>query len=76
MAEALKNGGLEKKLINLGLNVGIGSKGELTQEQLNVAINYDEDDECQNIEENVRQANQSLEASLPGVLLNSIEWIV
>ena len=73
MAEALKNGGLEKKLINLGLNVGIGSKGELTQEQLNVAINYDEDDECQNIEENVRQANQSLEASLPGVLINFIE---
>ena len=73
MAEELKNGGLEKKLINLGLNVGIGSKGELTQEQLNVAINYDEDDECQNIEENVRQANQSLEASLPGVLINFIE---
>ena len=73
MAEELKNGGLEKKLINLGLNVGIGSKGELTQEQLNVAINYDEDAECQNIEENVRQANQSLEASLPGVLIYSIE---
>ena len=73
MAEELKNGGLEKKLINLGLNVGIGSKGELTQEQLNVAINYDEDEECQNIEENVRQANQSLEASLPGVLINFIE---
>ena len=73
MAEELKNGGLEKKLINLGLNVGIGSKGELTQEQLNVAINYDEDEECQNIEENVRQANQSLEASLPGVLIYSIE---
>ena len=72
MAEALKNGGLEKKLINLGLNVGIGSKGELTQEQLNVAINYDEDEECQNIEENVRQANKSLDASLPGVLINSI----
>ena len=72
MAEELKNGGLEKKLINLGLNVGIGSKGELTQEQLDIAINYDEDDECQNIEENVRQANKSLEASLPGVLINSI----
>ena len=53
--------------------MGIGSKGELTQEQLNVTINYDEDAECQNIEENVRQANQSLEASLPGVLINFIE---
>ena len=53
--------------------MGIGSKGELTQEQLNVAINYDEDEECQNIEENVRQANQSLEASLPGVFINFIE---
>ena len=53
--------------------MGIGSKGELTQEQLNVAINYDEDAECQNIEENVRQANQSLEASLPGVFINFIE---
>ena len=60
-------------MINLGLDQGIGSRGELTQEQVNFSIDYGEDEDCKNIEESVRLANQTLEAALPGmyIMLNS-----
>ena len=68
LTEALKSGGLEKNLINLGLDKGIGSKGELTLEEINFSIDG-EDRDCESIEENVRLANQTLEAALPGTLV-------
>ena len=61
----MKGGGLEKSLINLGLNEGTGSDGGLTEEQLNSSIDL-EDKDCIKIVENVRRANKSLDASLPG----------
>ena len=72
LTEALKGGGLEKTMINLGLNEGTGSDGGLTEEQLNSSLDTGEDEDCRKIVENVRRANQSLDAALPGITLHKI----
>lgn len=66
LTESLKDGGLENSLEKLGLNEGTGSEGELTEEQINSPLQYDEDEDCKNIEENLSAANNSLESALPG----------
>ena len=66
LTEALKGGGLENSLKELGLDEGDGSSGELTEEQINAPNEYGEDPGCQKIEDDLKEANKSLEAALPG----------
>ena len=66
LTEALKGGGIEKSLKELGLDDGDGSSGELTAAEVNSPNEYGEDPGCQKIEDDFREANKSLEAALPG----------
>ena len=61
----MKDGELEKSLVNLGLDEGNGSDGGLTEEQLNATIDSGDED-CKKILASIKRANQSLDASLPG----------
>ena len=62
----MKGGGLKNSLEELELEDGIGSEGELSLTQLNSPLEYEEDEDCIVIEENLRAANQTLESALPG----------
>ena len=50
----------------LELEDGIGSEGELNSTQLNSPLEYEEDEDCIMIGENLRAANNTLESALPG----------
>ena len=62
----MKAGAIENSLKELGLDEGDGSRGELTEEEINSVNEYGEDEGCQRIEDDLRDANKSLEAALPG----------
>ena len=49
---------------------GTGDTGELSQDQLDAPLTYDEDEDCRQIAEDIRRANISLEAALPGFFEN------
>ena len=61
LTEALKGGGIVSSLKDLGLDEGDGSSGELTEEELNSPNDYGEDPGCQRIEDDLKDANKSLE---------------
>ena len=66
----MKNGNLENSLKELQLDRGTGDTGELSQDQLDAPLTYDEDEDCRQIAEDIRRANISLEAALPGFFEN------
>ena len=68
----MKGGGIEKSLKELGLDDGDGSSGELTEDEVNSVNEYGEDEGCQEIEDDFREANKSLEAALPGNKVNGL----
>ena len=69
LTEALKDGGVEKALKELGLDEGNGSNGNLTD--VSPSEYEGEDGGCLQIENDFRDANKSLEAALPGK-----EWLI
>ena len=69
LTEALKDGGVEKALKELGLDEGNGSDGNLTD--VSPSDYEGEDGGCLQIENDFRDANKSLEAALPGK-----EWLI
>ena len=67
LTESLKNGNLENSLRELNLDKGTGDTGELSDVELDADLTYDEDQDCRQIVKDVRRANASLEAALPGI---------
>ena len=71
LTAALKGNGLQESLKELGKDDGIGSKGELSKEEAYSFNDYGEDPDCQQIEDDVRRANQTMESALPGNLTHN-----
>ena len=67
LTESLKNGNLENSLRELQLDKGTGDNGELSDDELDKPLTYNEDQDCRQIVMDVRKANESLEAAIPGI---------
>ena len=67
LTESLKNGNLENSLRELQLDKGTGDNGELSDDELDKPLTYNEDQDCRQIVKDVRKANESLEAAIPGI---------
>ena len=51
----------------LQLDKGTGDNGELSDDELDKPLTYNEDQDCRQIVKDVRKANESLEAAIPGI---------